>query len=762
VSEPIRKTRRLAAPAPPAATAAPHAPFLLAILGLALLLRLLYLGQIRRLPFFEFPIIDGAEYLAWANSILSGGALWREVPIHGPSYAYFLAALLGSSGGSLAFVVLVQLLLGVLSAFVMFRLGRRLFGKTAGLVAAVIAAAYVPFLYFEGLILPAGLIVLLNLVVLERIAALPRNPRLREAAVPGFALGISIVAHPNALPLLVTIPAWLALAARRREAREVERARAAESARPAERPRDAAARPSSVRTALVVAAAALVVVVPVLLRNAALGGGPVFQRNTGKNFYIGMGPAADGTANVPPGTPWERLRRQAWQAGARTPAAESRVFAREALGFAARHPAAALGLVAKKAFLFVSGIHVDASQDFRFFRRNAPLLALPIPSPAIVIPLGLLGLLRVGRRAPLLVVYLATYFVSVTEFAFATRYALPAHLALIPLAAAALVHLARAARARRVAAADAGLLAVFLIASNVDPFHLRQRELLHTSGHIAKILFDAGRTDEAARAYDAAIRERPDDPDIRNGYGTLLDGIGRHDEARAQYEAAIAAAPDHSDARFNLAAQAYERRELDAAADGYRNAIAFAPWRADARLNLSVVYADKESLDRAAAELDTALVLAPRYTEAALNLATVELRRGAPDRAAAIYRRLLAEEPSGEIETHLGMALDAAGDHLGAQDSFRKALRADPADRTALFQLGMNLAGFQQFEEAIETWKRLLEIAPGEPAAQAAIAAARARLDARAAAAESTGSAGESTGAVGESTGAALGGGAPR
>ena len=294
------------------------------------------------------------------------------------------------------------------------------------------------------------------------------------------------------------------------------------------------------------------------------------------------------------------------------------------------------------------------------------------------------------------------------------------------------------ARARRLAAADVALLAAFLLVANVDPFGLRARRLLHTSGHIAKILYDGGKLEQAAAAYQRAAAEYPEDPDIRNGWGIALDRLGQREAARAQYEAALAAAPDHFEARFNLAAHAHEEGALADAAMAYREAIGSAPWRADARLNLGVVYAQMDSLDHAAAELDTALLLEPHYREASLNLASIEMRRNAPERAAAIYRRLLAGNPNAQAATGLGAALEKTGDHIGAQEAFRSALRIEPENPAALFQLGMNLAGFQRFEEAIATWKRLLERDPGNEAARAAIAEARSRLAARQAGADTT------------------------
>jgi tetratricopeptide (TPR) repeat protein len=385
----------------------------------------------------------------------------------------------------------------------------------------------------------------------------------------------------------------------------------------------------------------------------------------------------------------------------------------------------------KKALLFVSGIHVDASQDFRFFKTHAGVLRWLLPSPGAIIPLALLGLVLNWRRSPLLGTYLAGYLAATMLFAFATRYALPAHPVFIVFAAAALVDLARAARLRRVGAREAILLGVFLLIANVDLFGLRKRQLLHTEGFIAKIAAETGDVETALRFYEQAARLYPSDPDIRNGWGTALDRLGRREEARAQYEAALAADADLFEARFNLAAHAHEDRAYAGAVAGYRAAIEAAPWRADAHLNLGVAYAEMDSFDLAAAEFDSALALAPDFREARVNLARVEAKRQNPQAAAAIYRQLIAETPTAEFYLMLGNALTEAQDYLGAQEAFRAALRLEPANSAALFQLGMNLAGFQRFEEAIELWRRIVDADPTNEVAPVAIAEAEARIAAR-------------------------------
>lgn len=68
------------------------------------------------------------------------------------------------------------------------------------------------------------------------------------------------------------------------------------------------------------------------------------------------------------------------------------------------------------------------------------------------------------------------------------------------------------------------------------------------------------RWDEALREFEAALRLEPDAPDIRNDLGNLYAMTGRFSEAERQFEAALRLKPDYPEARENLRrVQALER-----------------------------------------------------------------------------------------------------------------------------------------------------------------------------------------------------------
>src|SRR5437867_7122337 len=95
---------------PPAPAARPCLG-LAGILLLALLLRLLYLGQVASLPIFDHPVGESQVHLELASQIAAGSFVpHRPFFYASVLYPYFLAAVLEISRGRILGVALVQVL----------------------------------------------------------------------------------------------------------------------------------------------------------------------------------------------------------------------------------------------------------------------------------------------------------------------------------------------------------------------------------------------------------------------------------------------------------------------------------------------------------------------------------------------------------------------------------------------------------------------------------------------------------------------------
>ena len=142
-----------------------HWPKLAALAVLALGLRLVYLFQAADSPFFDTPIVDARSYTEYARELATGTWAGRPMPFwQAPFYPYFLAVLFSFFGENYYLPRLLQALAGTVTCLLVFKLGREVFSPTVGWIAALGAALYGPFLYFEGELLPTTWAVLFDAV----------------------------------------------------------------------------------------------------------------------------------------------------------------------------------------------------------------------------------------------------------------------------------------------------------------------------------------------------------------------------------------------------------------------------------------------------------------------------------------------------------------------------------------------------------------------------------------------------------------------
>ena len=130
------------------------------VLLLGLLLRIVYLRQLKDTPFGTHPTGDSASYAARAREI-TGGDFWGSRPffLASPAYPYFLSLFSSEDSLRLWPALYVQSFLGLFSAVLLGMSARRLWDDWAGLIAAGLSVAYGPYLFFEGELLATAWVV---------------------------------------------------------------------------------------------------------------------------------------------------------------------------------------------------------------------------------------------------------------------------------------------------------------------------------------------------------------------------------------------------------------------------------------------------------------------------------------------------------------------------------------------------------------------------------------------------------------------------
>ena len=164
---------------------------------------------------------DPVEFdsLAW-NLARGAGYLsntGQPTSFRAPGFPFFLSAVYGITGRSYPITYIALCLLGAISCVITYFLGRELLPDRASRLAAILAAVYVPHIYFATQLLSENLFVpVLGLAIWFMFCHL-RTGSMRSAAGAGLFLGIAILTRPFAILLIPVILVCLAVHERRHQ-----------------------------------------------------------------------------------------------------------------------------------------------------------------------------------------------------------------------------------------------------------------------------------------------------------------------------------------------------------------------------------------------------------------------------------------------------------------------------------------------------------------------------------------------------------------
>ena len=447
----------------PRATWGTHRLPLFGILGVALLIRLLHFWAISDTALYRVHTVvesDSRAYWNWAQQILTGHLLdtyhaytqseqltapldtwyrwWggKEIFRTAPLFPYWVAGLLGVSGGSLAFVILVQLVVGSLHPLVIYGLFRRLFGTRVGLVAGALTAVYGPFIFYQGVLLRDWLPPLLEPLALLALLRARESDRGRAWLLAGAALGLALLAKELVLLFLPLVLLWLVWEKwpewRRR-----------------------------VRAACYLLGGVVLCISPLLVRNALVGA-PLFSiSNRAAVAFIGAH-AADSSPS-PAGYKWNGSTRK-------------RILERSGgkllptIWETLRTYQGDYGLLIRKELFKLRGLldphEISGGEvSFDYGREVSPALHFSL-GYGFIVPLGVAGVLislRGWRRQRLIYLYLPALLLGQAFGPIQERYRLTLVPVMIGYAAVALVQIFDQLRERRLGRAAGGLAIVLLI-----------------------------------------------------------------------------------------------------------------------------------------------------------------------------------------------------------------------------------------------------------------------------------------------------------
>ena len=262
---------------------------------------------------------------------------------------------------------------------------------------------------------------------------------------------------------------------------------------------------------------------------------------------------------------------------------------------------------------------------------------------------------------------------------------------------------------------DKGLLdeaiSEFREALRINPEHIKARY------NLGNVLKDKGLLDEAMKECREALRINPEDAEAHNNLGVVLYKKGLLDEAIKEYREALRINPEDTLAHNNLGVVLYKKGLLDEAIKEYREAIRVNPAYANAHYGLGISLHDKGLLDEAMKGYTEAMRLDPKHADAYKKRGDVYYEIGQHERAIADYDEAIRLDPSYSFAyNNRGIAYRVLGQYQSAISDYDEAIRTNPRFAKPYYNKALCLQkNLKRYEEALEIWKKYLELAKDDP-----------------------------------------------
>ncbi len=511
----------------------------LAVVILAIVVRLLFLADSGDDPSAVHPLVDSRTYHERAVELAEDGILDERFLWQAPLYPLFLAAIYQLLGVSLTAVKLLQILLAGGTCLLTITLGRQLFDQKTGLLAGVLVALCGPLLFFDLQLLATGLAVFW-MMALGNLALQVGQKKDRVSLVSALGLGmvgaLALLTRSTFLPLVVFL---LILISRR---------------------------PLGLKKLALGAAGLMIILVPFSLTMQNFTGHSGLLPSSGAiNLFIGNNPNFEETIGIRIGLPWEDLITQPLRHGYEPgPWAGQQYFRTQVRNFITQQPGKFLGLLVRKTTHLFSGRELPRNLDMYGHRQFSGVLSVlvfkvgPWGFPmALLWPLAALGLVVARKQSPAYLLGMLMVYAAALVLVFvASRYRAPMIPLLCILAAHGLLWMwarIRSHQWRTLTPAWALLLGMTMLATVPGPFAQEksnmQGELYYGAGWNH---YQAGEWSAAEREFRQAILWDEGLPEAHNFLALVLVKNELWDEAMKHFEVAALLNPNYSDAVKNL------------------------------------------------------------------------------------------------------------------------------------------------------------------------------------------------------------------
>lgn len=248
---------------------------------------------------------------------------------------------------------------------------------------------------------------------------------------------------------------------------------------------------------------------------------------------------------------------------------------------------------------------------------------------------------------------------------------------------------------------------------------------------LGNLLAETQDLDSALDTYRDAVDESPDDPTIRYNLALALLRKGNEEEAVRNFAKVIdlsgggeLASRSHS----HLGRIYFSRGNLEMAADHLKKAATLAPDNGRHHYNLGIVYLQMKRNEDALREFNRALDAGDNDADVFRGLATAFTNMNQPSLAIRALKKAIYMNPQDIVSLfQLGDIYAGQQDLLNAADTYRKIVNITPGNadtQDALLKLGVVYMDLERHMDAVEVFERVLRIAPGKSEAMFGLGAA--------------------------------------
>jgi len=538
---------------------------------MAFAIRFVYLSQIKTNPFFV-PFYHGLDdylYDNWALSIANGNVLGNEIFYGLPLYPYFLGFLYFLFGHNIFIAKTVQIFIGSISCGLVYVIGRKVFNRAIGMIAAIILTFFSMAIFFEGFLVSASLAIFLYLLVVLALLSIADNSTYLKWALAGFLIGLSSLASASILVFLPFAAIWALRFFKGTHRKKI------------------------IVSLLVLFSACLAAIAPVTIRNYVVGKDFVpVTAHSGITFYAGNNPMAEGSFNLPRsvGTSVvdskENARIVAERVAKRKlkPSEISKFWFDQGVMFIKNEPGKYAKLALSKMFLFWNAREIPDILPMTFFKKYSPILKLPLVSFAFISPLALFGIflcLRTGRKeVVLLLFFVLSIFLSTVIYFVNSRYKLVAVPFISIFSAATIYWLYNRIKEKKFKALVFSAIGIFALGVLMN-IKMLEFNLAQSHNNLAIALKRKGMYEEAIAEYQKAIKINPDYDSPYFNLGLLYLERGDYEKAIDNFNEALRINPDFIKAHNKIGIAYIKMGERDKALSHWRRSLALDPEQED-------------------------------------------------------------------------------------------------------------------------------------------------------------------------------------